>query len=145
MKKEFFMGFVQEFKEFALKGNVVDLAVGVVIGGAFGKIVTALVDSIIMPLVGLLTGGVDFSTLSFKLANPVTIPGMKEVAPAAIKYGQFIQVAFDFIIVALVLFMVIKAMNSLKKAQPAPVVAPPALSVSEKLLQEILDTLKTKA
>lgn len=96
------MGFVKEFKEFAMKGSVIDLAVGVVIGAAFGKIVDSLVNDIIMPIVGILTGGYDFSALSYK------------VGTAELKYGNFIQVSLNFIIIAFVLFMVIRTMNRLR-------------------------------
>ena len=119
---------LKEFKDFAMKGNVVDLAVAVVIGGAFGAIINSLVGDIIMPLIGILTGGIDFSGLS------VT------VGKAVITYGKFIQATFSFLIIAFALFMVIKAMNATKKAEaPAP---PPGPSAEEKLLTEIRDLLK---
>ncbi|HRH57562.1 MAG TPA: large-conductance mechanosensitive channel protein MscL [Chitinophagales bacterium] len=124
------MGMLKEFKEFAMKGNVVDLAVGVVIGGAFGAIINSLVGDIIMPIIGVLTGGVDFSGLS------VT------VGKAVIAYGKFIQATFSFIIIAFALFMVIKAMNSAKKEEAAAPAAPPEPSAQEKLLAEIRDLLK---
>lgn len=136
------MGMMSEFKEFAMKGNVVDLAVGVVIGGAFGKIVSALVDGVIMPVIGFLTGGVDFSKAAFVLKDAVIGPDGKETAAAvAIKYGAFVQTIIDFTIVAFVLFLVIKAMNRLKRAEeaaPAPA-APPEDVV---LLREIRDLMK---
>lgn len=136
------MGMMSEFKEFAMKGNVVDLAVGVVIGGAFGKIVSALVDGVIMPIISVLTGGVDFSTAAFVLKDAVIGPDGKETAAAvAIKYGAFVQTIIDFTIVAFVLFLVIKAMNRLKRAEeaaPAPA-APPEDVV---LLREIRDLMK---
>ncbi len=118
---------LQEFKAFAMKGNVVDLAVGVVIGGAFGAIVTSLVGDIIMPIVGGITGGVDFSSLSFTLAG------------VTVAYGKFLQAAFVFIIVAFALFMVVKAMNAIKKKEEAKPSEPPA---DVKLLTEIRDLLK---
>ena len=121
------MGFVKEFKDFAMKGNVLDLAVGVVIGGAFGAIVNAAVDNILMPIVGMLTGGVDFKGLSVK------------VGTAELKYGMFIQALITFIIIALFLFMVIKAMNAGKKKEAE---APPAPSSTDVLLAEIRDALK---
>ncbi|MFN8614290.1 MAG: large-conductance mechanosensitive channel protein MscL [Vampirovibrionales bacterium] len=127
------MGFIDEFKEFALKGNVMDLAVGVIIGGAFGKIVSSLVDNVIMPPVGMLMGGVDFTGLVLPLSDTVSI-----------KYGNFIQSSVDFLILAFCIFMMVKAMNSLKKA-PAPVDAPPAPPTAEELLAEIRDALKAKA
>ncbi len=136
------MGMMSEFKEFAMKGNVVDLAVGVVIGAAFGKIVSALVDGVIMPVISVLTGGIDFSKAAFVLKDAVIGPDGKETAAAvAIKYGAFVQTIIDFTIVAFVLFLVIKAMNRLKRAEeaaPAPA-APPEDVV---LLREIRDLMK---
>jgi large conductance mechanosensitive channel len=134
------MGMMSEFREFAMKGNVVDLAVGVVIGAAFGKIVSALVDGIIMPIVGKLTGGVDFSQASYVLQEATFGPDGKETAAAiAIKYGAFIQTIVDFTIVAFVLFLVIKTMNRLKKAEAA---APAAPAEDVLLLREIRDLMK---
>ncbi len=130
------MGFIKEFKEFAMKGNVMDMAVGVIIGGAFGKIVSSLVDDVLMPAVGMLTGNVDFTNLTAKI-------GTGEDA-AVLKYGVFIQNVVDFLIVALCIFCVIKLMNKLlkKKAEePAP---EPEPSNEEKLLGEIRDLLKNK-
>lgn len=124
------MGMIKEFKEFAMKGNVVDLAVGVVIGGAFGAIINSLVGDIIMPIIGVLTGGVDFSGLSIT------------VGKAVIAYGKFIQATFSFIIIAFALFMVIKGMNATKKQEAEVPTAPPAPSASETLLAEIRDLLK---
>lgn len=121
---------LKEFKEFAMKGNVVDLAVGVVIGGAFGAIINSMVADIIMPIIGALTGGLDFSGLSIT------------VGKAVIAYGKFIQAAFSFTIIAFVLFMVIKAMNSAKKEEAAAPAPPPEPSAQEKLLAEIRDLLK---
>jgi large conductance mechanosensitive channel len=136
------MGMMSEFREFAMKGNVVDLAVGVVIGAAFGKIVSALVDGVIMPVISVLTGGIDFSKAAFVLKDAVIGPDGKETAAAvAIKYGAFVQTIIDFTIVAFVLFLVIKAMNRLKRAEeaaPAPA-APPEDVV---LLREIRDLMK---
>ena len=129
------MGLGTEFKEFAMKGNVVDLAVGVIIGAAFGKIVSSLVGDMFMPALGKLVGGFNFSDLAFTLGKD---PTGKEVL---IKYGAFIQTMFDFVIIALVLFMAIKAINRLKKPPPA-VPAPPAEPPrTEILLQEIRDLL----
>jgi len=134
------MGMVSEFKEFAMKGNVVDLAVGVVIGAAFGKIVSALVDGVIMPIIGKLTGGVDFSQAAWVLQDAVIGPDGKETAAAvAIKYGAFLQTIIDFTIIAFVLFLVIKAMNRLKKAEEA---APAATPEDVVLLREIRDLMK---
>jgi large conductance mechanosensitive channel len=122
------MGMLKEFKDFAIKGNVVDLAVGVVIGAAFGAIVGAVVDHIIMPLVGIITGGINFDGLSLKVGD------------AELKYGMAISAAVKFIAIALFLFMVIKAINKMKKAEPP---APPAEpSSTDKLLAEIRDSLK---
>lgn len=136
------MGMMSEFREFAMKGNVVDLAVGVVIGGAFGKIVSALVDGVIMPVISVFTGGIDFSKAAFVLKDAVIGPDGKETAAAvAIKYGAFVQTIIDFTIVAFVLFLVIKTMNRLKRAEeaaPAPA-APPEDVV---LLREIRDLMK---
>ena len=135
------MSIIGEFKEFAMKGNVVDLAVGVIIGTAFGKIVSALVDGVIMPVVGNLIGGVNFSELAFVLQNAVIGPDGKETAAAvAIKYGAFLQTVIDFMIIAFVLFVVIKVMNRLKKAEAA---APPAEPAEEVLLlRDIRDMMK---
>lgn len=132
---------LQEFKEFAMKGNVVDLAIGVIIGGAFGKLVSSVVDDILMPIVAYLTGGVDFSNKFIQLAGApaATFTAAKE-AGATIGYGSFISLVINFLIVAWILFMIVKAMNSMKKAEaaaPAPA-APPAQEV---LLGEIRDLL----
>jgi large conductance mechanosensitive channel len=140
------MGFIKEFKEFAMKGNVMDMAVGVIIGGAFGKIVSSLVDHIIMPLVGLATGGVNFNDLFVNLSDtPVTsLAEATEKGVAVFAYGAFIQSIIDFIIIAFCIFMMIKAMNKLnrKKEEPAP--EAPAGPTQEELLTEIRDLLKTK-
>jgi large conductance mechanosensitive channel len=134
------MGMVSEFKEFAMRGNVVDLAVGVVIGAAFGKIVSGLVDGIIMPIVALLTGGVNVSDWATTLKPAVLGPDGKEAAAAVVlKYGLFIQSVVDFLIIAFVIFLVIKAMNSMKKKEEAAPAPPPADVV---LLTEIRDLLK---
>jgi len=136
------MSMVQEFKTFAMKGNVVDMAVGIIIGGAFGKIVTSFVNDVIMPPIGLLVGGVNFTDLSFVLKDAIG-----ETPAVAINYGNFIQVVFDFLIVAMAIFMMIKFMNGLQKKKeeaPAPPAAPPAPTKEELLLTEIRDLLKTK-
>lgn len=138
------MGFVQEFKEFAMKGNVVDLAVGVIIGGAFGKIVNSLVTDVIMPPIGFIAGGVNFSDLKYVLSSPVTLPGMKALAPATVNYGLFIQTVVDFLIVAIAIFTMVKVMNKMKREQAAPVVEPPALTQDVILLTEIRDILRNK-
>ena len=144
------MGFLQEFKAFALKGNVMDMAVGVIIGGAFGKIVTSLVNDVIMPPIGLLIGGVDFTDLKLTLKQAVVEAGT-EVAPAVTwNYGAFIQQVVDFTILAFCVFMMVKIMNQLIKKRdtapaPAPAPAPePEPSAEEKLLAEIRDLLKEK-
>jgi len=135
------MGMLKEFKEFAMRGSVIDLAVGVVIGGAFGKIVTSLVDDIIMPPIGFITGGVDFSDMKLVITEANTAAGTAEIA---INYGNFINVIIQFTIIAFCIFMVIKGINSLKRKQeevPAPPAEP---SNEEKLLTEIRDLLKNK-
>jgi large conductance mechanosensitive channel len=132
------MGMVQEFKEFAMKGNVVDLAVGVIIGGAFGKIVSAMVDKILMPLIGVLMGGVDFANLKLVIVE-ASADGKGEVA---IGYGFFIQTVVDFLIVAFCLFTVIKLMNKMKKAPPPSPSAPVEPSEDILLLRQIRDSLK---
>ena len=129
------MSLGSEFKEFAMKGNVVDLAVGVIIGGAFGKIVSSFVGDVVMPLLGKIVGGVDFSTLGASLG--IAGDGKTEIL---LKYGVFLQSIFDFLIIALAIFMAIKALNRMKK--PDPAAPPPAPSVSEVLLGEIRDLLK---
>jgi large conductance mechanosensitive channel len=132
------MGFISEFKEFAMKGNVLDMAVGVIIGGAFGKIVSSLVDDILMPLVGVVTGNVDFTKLEFAF-------GEGDLA-ATLKYGNFIQNTVDFLIVAFCIFLMLKAINKLnrKKEEPAPEPEAPAGPTQEELLAEIRDLLKKK-
>lgn len=131
------MGMMKEFKEFAMKGNVIDMAVGIIIGAAFGKIVTSIVSDIIMPPIGMLVGGVDFKDLKFVLQEAVG------KAPAVtLNYGNFIQVTFDFLIVAFSIFMIIKLMNSSKKKKEAVPAAPPAPTEDQKLLTEIRDLLK---
>ena len=134
------MGMASEFKEFIAKGNVIDLAVGVVIGGAFGKIVTSLVEQIIMPVVGLLTGGVDFSKWSVTLKEAVLDAAGKETSPALVLgFGEFINTIIQFIIIAFAIFMVVKAVNRVRRpAEAAP--AEPTEDVL--LLREIRDSLK---
>ena len=143
------MGFISEFKEFAMKGNVMDMAVGVIIGGAFGKIVSSLVSDVLMPIVSLCTGGVDFTNLFVKLSGEGsynTLAEAQEAGQSVIAYGQFIQNIVDFICVALCVFLMIKAMNKLnkKKEEEAPAPEPPAPSAEETLLTEIRDLLKKK-
>jgi large conductance mechanosensitive channel len=126
------MGFLSEFKSFAMRGNVIDLAVAVVIGAAFGAIVNSLVADIVMPLIGILTGGLDFSGLSYTVGD------------AVISYGKFIQAAFSFIVIALAIFLMIKGLNSTKKKEEAAPAAPPAPTKEEVLLGEIRDLLKQR-
>lgn len=140
------MSILKEFKEFAMRGNLVDVAVAFVMGAAFGKIVSSFVDGIVMPVVGILTGGVDFSEKKLILQNAIEASTAADgsvvaaVTEISIKYGIFITNLIDFIVVAFAVFMVIKAINSMKKAEPA---APPAgPSTEEKLLTEIRDLLK---
>ena len=144
------MGFVKEFKEFAMKGNVMDMAVGVIIGGAFGKIVTSLVNDVLMTVVSLCTGGVDFTNLFVKLSGEGdfnTLAEAQEAGASVMAYGQFIQNIVDFLIVAFCIFLMIKGMNKLnkkKEEEPAPAPEPPAPSKEETLLTEIRDLLKNK-
>jgi len=138
------MGFAKEFKEFAMRGNVVDMAVGIVIGGAFGRIVSSLVNDVLMPPIGLLLGGVEFSDLRIILKQATVDAAGNEVAAVTLNYGVFIQTAIDFIIIAFAIFMVIKAMNSLKKKEEEKPAAPPSPPKEEVLLTEIRDLLKNK-
>ena len=137
------MKIVQEFREFAMKGNVVDMAVGIIIGAAFGKIVSSLVNDVIMPPLGLLIGGVDFTELKIILKEAAVDPAGNAISAVTLNYGTFVQTTFDFLIVAFAIFMMIKAMNNMKKKQAgAPAQAPPAPSKEEILLTEIRDLLK---
>ncbi|MBT9545199.1 MAG: large-conductance mechanosensitive channel protein MscL [Candidatus Sericytochromatia bacterium] len=140
------MGFVQEFKEFAMKGNVIDLAVGVIIGGAFGKITNSVVADVFMPPLGLLTGGVNFTDIKIPLKAAVTDAAGKVTAQAVtINIGTFLQTVFDFTLMALAVFVMIKLLNNLKKkeeAKPAAPAAPPEPSKEEILLTEIRDALR---
>jgi len=132
------MAIGKEFKEFAMRGNVVDLAVGVIIGAAFGKIVTSLVNDVIMPPIGYLTGGIDFKNLKIliKPGDPT-----KKIADVSINYGNFINTMIEFLIIAFCIFMIVKAINSLKKPEEAAPVADPVPTVEETLLTEIRDLL----
>ncbi len=137
--------FINEFKEFAVKGNAVDMAVGVIIGGAFGKIVSSIVDDIIMPPIGWLIGGVKFTDL--KLTLPQIDLGVEKLAPVTVNYGNFLQTCFDFIIIAFCVFMLVKGINKLarKRAEePAKEPEAPVPTAEEKLLTEIRDLLKQK-
>ncbi|GAB4290837.1 MAG: large-conductance mechanosensitive channel protein MscL [Ignavibacteriaceae bacterium] len=131
------MAIINEFKKFALRGNVVDMAVGIIIGAAFGKIVSSLVNDVIMPPIGLIIGGIDFSRLSLTLAEAT-----EETAAVTINYGVFINNLVDFIIVAFAIFMVIKAINSMKKKEAEKPAPPPKPSEEVLLLGEIRDLLK---
>ena len=140
------MGFIKEFKEFAMKGNVMDMAVGVIIGGAFGKIVTSLVNHIIMPLIGIVTGGVNFNDMFVNLRDEKasSLADATEKGIAVFAYGAFIQSIIDFLIIAICIFLMIKAMNKLKKKRAAELEATPEPSAEEKLLTEIRDIIKNK-
>ena len=140
--------FLQEFKAFAMKGNVIDMAVGVIIGGAFGKIVSSIVADVIMPPIGLLVGGVNFTDLKWVLKPAVLEDGKEVVAAVTLNYGNFLQVTFDFLIIAFSIFIFIKFLTKLteKKKEEAPAAppAPPAPSREEVLLTEIRDLLKER-
>jgi len=139
------MGFIQEFKTFAMRGNVMDMAVGIIIGGAFGKIVTSFVNDVIMPPIGLLLGNADFSNLALTLKSAVVDAGGIETAPAVVlRYGAFINTIVDFIIVAFAIFLMIKGINSFQKKKEEAPAAPPAPTAEETLLTEIRDLLKAK-
>ncbi|MGB3211480.1 MAG: large-conductance mechanosensitive channel protein MscL [Desulforhopalus sp.] len=133
------MGIVQEFKEFAVKGNVVDMAVGIIIGAAFGKIVSSFVGDVIMPPIGVILGGVDFSNLAF-----VVKEAAGDAPAVMISYGKFIQTIIDFTIIAFAIFIAIKAINTLKRKEEAAPEAPPKPSAEEVLLTEIRDLLKER-
>jgi len=137
---------LKEFKEFAMRGNVVDLAIGVIIGAAFGKIVTSLVSDLLMPPIGLLLGNVDFSNLFLNLNGSYeTVEAAATAGAPIVKYGLFINTVIDFLIVAFVIFLVVKGLNKLKrKEEAAPPPAPPAPSAEEKLLTDIRDILKAQ-
>lgn len=140
------MGFIKEFREFAMRGNVIDMAVGIVIGGAFGKIVSSLVSDVVMPAVGMATGGVDFSEMRLVLQEADEAAGKAQVA---VSYGSFFSTIIDFVIIALAIFVVIKLMNSAKKRfekeKEAAPAAPPAPSAQEVLLTEIRDLLRQRS
>ena len=131
------MSMMSEFKSFAMRGNVIDMAVGIVIGGAFGKIVSSFVNDVLMPPIGMMMGGVDFKDLAIVLNEAVG-----ETAAVTINYGMFIQTVLDFLIIAFAIFMVVKAMNNMKKKEEAAPAAPPKPSAEEVLLTEIRDALK---
>ena len=131
------MGMMSEFKSFAMRGNVIDMAVGIVIGGAFGKIVSSFVNDVLMPPIGMLIGGVDFTDLAIVLKAATD-----EAEAVTLKYGAFIQTLLDFVIIAFAIFMVVKAMNSMKKKEEEAPKAPPKPSAVVELLTEIRDSLK---
>jgi len=140
------MSLVKEFKTFAMRGNVIDMAVGIIIGAAFGKIIASLVADVIMPPIGLLVGGIDFTSIIITLKNPVTDPASGEILKAAVvmKIGTFIQTFVDFIIIAFAIFWMIKGINKLerKKEEPAAPASPPLPTMDQELLTEIRDLLK---
>jgi large conductance mechanosensitive channel len=131
------MGMLKEFKEFAMKGNVMDMAVGIIIGGAFGKIVSSLVSDVIMPPIGVIMGGVDFSDLVLVLKE-----AEGEIAAVTINYGKFLMSVIDFLIIAFAIFMVVKGMNKMKRKEEAAPAPTPETSSTDKLLMEIRDSLK---
>lgn len=136
------MSVIKEFKAFAMRGNVIDMAVGIVIGGAFGKIIASFVSDILMPPIGLLLGGVDFKDLKVVLQDASVDAAGAEIAAVSLNYGNFVQTTVDFLIIAFAIFMVVKAMNSMKKKEEAAPAAPPAPTKEEVLLGEIRDLLK---
>lgn len=142
------MALLKDFKEFAMRGNVIDLAVGVVIGGAFGKIVASLVADIIMPPIGLLVGGVNFVDLKWEMKAAEIVDGVEKAAAVTLNYGSFLQVTFDFVIVAFAIFMFVKGISKMNRKKEVVVVveapAPPAPTKEELLLTEIRDLLKEK-
>jgi len=141
------MGFIKEFKEFAMKGNVMDMAVGVIIGGAFGKIVTSLVNDVLMPIISLCTGGISFTDLFVNLSDDTkyaTLAAAQEAGASVFAYGQFIQNIIDFIIIAFCIFLMIKGMNKLSRKKEEPEPEAPTGPTQEELLAEIRDLLKTK-
>lgn len=140
------MSFLQEFKEFAMRGNVIDLAVGVIIGAAFGKIVDSLVKDIVMPAVGMLIGGVDFSNLFINLSSTAyeTLDAAEKAGAPLIKYGVFINTMINFIIIAFAIFVAIKAINKLKRTEPPAPAEPEPEPEDVKLLREIRDALKQR-
>jgi large conductance mechanosensitive channel len=141
------MGMMQEFREFAVKGNVIDLAVGVIIGGAFGKIVDSVVNDLIMPVVGMVFGKLDFSSLFIVLGTPpantpMTLDALKKAGVPVFAYGNFITVAVNFAILAFIIFLMVKQINRMKRNEPAP--APAATPEDVVLLREIRDSLKSR-
>jgi len=138
LREGFSMSMMSEFKDFAMRGNVVDMAVGIVIGGAFGKIVSSFVADVLMPPIGLAMGGVDFTDLALTLKE-----GVGDIPAVVMSYGVFIQTVVDFLIIAFAIFMVVKAMNSVKQEEEEAPAAPPEPSKEEVLLTEIRDALRS--
>ena len=138
------MSLASEFREFAVKGNAIDMAVGIIIGGAFGKIVSSLVDDVIMPPLGLLLGNVDFTSLFVDLggADHPSLAAAREAGAPVLAYGSFLQNALDFLLLAFVLFLIVRAMNRLRRREPAP--APPAPPEEIVLLREIRDSVRAR-
>ncbi len=138
--------FLQDFKAFAMKGNVIDMAVGVIIGGAFGKIVSSVVADVIMPPIGLLVGGVNFTDLKWVLKPAVMQDGQEVAAAVTLNYGNFLQVTFDFLVIAFSVFLFVRLLSRLNRKQekPAAPAAPPAPSKEEQLLTEIRDLLRER-
>lgn len=137
---------LKEFKEFAMKGNVLDMAIGVIIGGAFGKIVSSLVGDVLMPPIGLVLGKVDFSSLFLNLSGQdyPSLAAAKAAGAPTLNYGVFLQTVFDFVIIAFVIFLLVKQVNRLKSAPPPAPASPPEPSNEEKLLTQIRDLLKER-
>jgi large conductance mechanosensitive channel len=134
---------IREFREFAVRGNLVDMAVAFVMGGAFGKVVTGFIDGIVMPVVGMITAGVDFKSLKYVLSEAtLDAAGNVVSAEVAIHYGEFITILIDFLLVSLVMFMLVKAINRMRKEQTPPPAEPPGPTEDQKLLTEIRDLLK---
>ncbi|MFZ5594418.1 MAG: large-conductance mechanosensitive channel protein MscL [Pseudomonadota bacterium] len=133
------MSMLQEFKTFAVKGNVIDMAVGIIIGAAFGKIVSSFVEDVVMPPIGMIIGGVNFDDLAVTLKEAA-----EGTAAVTLNYGKFIQTVFDFTIVAFAIFIAVKAINSMKKKEEAAAAPPPGPTTEEKILTEIRDLLRTK-
>lgn len=135
---------LQDFKAFAMRGNVIDMAVGIIIGGAFGKIVSSLVADVIMPPIGLLVGGVNFTDLSWVMKSAEIVDGVQKAAAVTLNYGKFIQATFDFIIIAFSIFLFIKLISKLNSKKEEAPTTPPAPTKEEILLTEIRDILKEK-
>lgn len=133
------MSMIKEFRDFAVKGNMVDMAVGIIIGAAFGKLISSLVNDVVMPPLGQLIGGVNFTELKLVIGSPI-----EGKAPVTVNYGVFLQTAFDFLIVAFVIFMVVKGINAMKRKEAAAPAAPPAPTKDQILLTEIRDLLKSR-